>query len=359
MGRSTQKSIRYWQLASGDETRDYSKVFLDFGVACLGPGNAGPINDKSIKIYADYEGEDEWGKIKPITQVQAGDRIILKKGQRRMQAVGEAIEWNGSVYNFSDCFNDLDGWDLQHFVKVKWKIIKKIYGRNELVRATMQRVRNQTVIRDIELVWDEHNFIRDTYIIQEPQPSDLVDYDGIEQSLVDLGYPILNAENIARTIQRIGKLAKWYQKNYKQLKMSEHEIRTFLVVPFLEALGWAAQHIGIEVQLSRKKMDIVLYHDAERERPFILIETKNMFTGSALAVSQSIRYLKELTELDNVKYFMVTDGLKYWLYARLNGDWTPIAYINFENLQRKYSAYPECCGVLGFLRLLMDHKQER
>ena len=35
--------MKYYQLSSGDLSRDFSQVMLDFGVAIVGPGNPGPI----------------------------------------------------------------------------------------------------------------------------------------------------------------------------------------------------------------------------------------------------------------------------------------------------------------------------
>src|SRR5205814_882412 len=128
-----------------------------------------------------------------------------------------------------------------------------------------------------------------------------------------LGFRIQDAENISDTIGRIEKLAKWYIANSSSFLATEHEIRTFLVIPFLHALGWSSQRIGIEYAINQKKLDLILFSDASRSKPQILIETKRMFEGSVHAIEQAMNYCDNLPELKDVKTFVVTDGLRYWL----------------------------------------------
>lgn len=342
---------KYWQLASGDKTRDYANVFLNFGVASVGPGKPGPFSEETIPIYEEL---GEWDKIKRMAEVELGDRIVLKNGQRRVQAVGVVVAYNNSVYNFSDCFNDIDGWDLQHFVKVRWKKIELNYPQNVMTRKTLERLRHDQVIADIESSWSTTNFLEDTSVITEPTDEDALNYRDIEQYLIHAGMRVGDAENTSQTINRIEKLAKWYG-NLKQeddLEATEHEIRTFLVIPFLDALGWAPQKIAIEKSFDRKKIDILLYQDSRRLEPSILIETKSMWTGSAEAIIQAENYIKEIDSLSYLNRFIVTDGLRYWLYSMQEGKSKAIAYMNFNNKRSTYAAYPEIGGMLELLRLL-------
>jgi len=341
--------MKYWQLASGDQTRDYCEVFLNFGIASLGPGNPGPLSEKTIGTYKKIK---EYDKIKWIQHVEEGDRIILRSGQRIIQAVGEVVLYNNSVYNYSNCFSDIDGWDLQHFVKVKWKQITMEYDRNKMTRTTMERLYNKEVIKDVEREWDLHVFIQDKYKINEPDEESKVDYYHIEEALINSGLRIQDAENTTNTINRVEKLAKWYRYNFPGLAATEHEIRTFLVIPFLQALGWSPQLIGIETKYGKRKMDIVLFKKPDRTIPYILIETKRMYDGSAGAISQVKSYTKELHELENLTFFVVTDGLRYWLYEKIGTSWKAKAYMNFKNKREIYSAYPDCKGVLNFIQLL-------
>jgi hypothetical protein len=50
----------------------------------------------------------------------------------------------------------------------------------------------------------------------------------------------------AAAISRIQRLARWYSRRAGWV--SEHEIRTFLIVPLPLALGWPEQRINIEYE---------------------------------------------------------------------------------------------------------------
>lgn len=62
--------MNYWQIASGSNGRDYSNIFLRYGIACA--GGETPIS---------------W-----TGQVRVGDRVILKRGMQEIVAVDEVVE---------------------------------------------------------------------------------------------------------------------------------------------------------------------------------------------------------------------------------------------------------------------------
>jgi len=343
--------MTYWQIASGDKTRDYSKVFIDYGVVCVGPGNPGLLGKETKPIY---EKMGEWNKIKFFLEVKEGDRIVLKNGRSLIQSVGEVIKYDGKIYNYSNCFKDVDGWDLQHFIKVKWKDIRiKFKNSTELHRSTMARLAKKSTISVIENKWKGANYIEDKYLLPKLVDTKEITYRQLEEVLIDNGFRIRDAENTSKTIEQIEKLANWYLKN--RISSTEHEIRTFLVVPFLQALGWSPQKIGIEVTINRSKIDIMLFSDNARKKPKILVETKKMWDGSSEAIKQSMNYLNKSSELNNVSKFIVTDGLRYWLYEKnVKKEWGPIAYMNFNYKKEKYSAYPDINGVFGFIKEVIE-----
>ncbi|MCB0738668.1 MAG: hypothetical protein KDC92_14225, partial [Bacteroidetes bacterium] len=95
-------------------------MMFDFGVAIVGPGGAGSIIDN--EEY--YRVKGEWHKLSWFKIAEPGDRIVLHSGQSIVQGVGEIVEKDGSVYQYSSFFEDVDGWDLQHFCNVNWKKIE-------------------------------------------------------------------------------------------------------------------------------------------------------------------------------------------------------------------------------------------
>ncbi len=43
--------MKYFQLMSGDTSRDFSQVMFDFGVACVGPGLDGSLIGQARTVY--------------------------------------------------------------------------------------------------------------------------------------------------------------------------------------------------------------------------------------------------------------------------------------------------------------------
>lgn len=77
--------MNYWQIASGSNGRDYSNIFLRYGIACAG-------------------GETP---ISRMSQVKVGDRVILKRGMREILAVGEVVERSGYLGGIRDAAGKL------------------------------------------------------------------------------------------------------------------------------------------------------------------------------------------------------------------------------------------------------------
>jgi hypothetical protein len=42
--------VTVWQIAAGDGDRDYHRLFVDFGLACVGPGDSGSYPENS-RLY--------------------------------------------------------------------------------------------------------------------------------------------------------------------------------------------------------------------------------------------------------------------------------------------------------------------
>ncbi len=108
-----------WQIGTGDDTRMYLDIFLSFGVALVGPGYPGIEGEPSTEIfYKEHSNKHNWGAV--LKQVKRGQWMIAKKGKGCIVALGHVIE----EYNYSHIFSDVEGWDLQHYLKIKWYLPK-------------------------------------------------------------------------------------------------------------------------------------------------------------------------------------------------------------------------------------------
>ena len=109
---------------------------------------------------------------------------------------------------------------------------------------------------------------------------------------------------------------------------TEDELVAHLVVPFLKALGWPAELIGIKWRY----VDVALFRTLPRapENCHLIIEAKRLGTGVEAALEQACGYLKDLGIRRDV---VVTDGVRYRLYSHAN-DFDGVAYANLHRLKQ-------------------------
>ena len=118
-----QAKPQVWQIAAGESRRDYSDIFLRNDVMFLGPGQLGNFKD-SRRFYeaALRRGEirkSRFDQIQSFVQnVRPGDFVLLRCWHR-VKAIG--LVPRTPPYVWSDRYEDVYGWDLQHSRRVIWQ----------------------------------------------------------------------------------------------------------------------------------------------------------------------------------------------------------------------------------------------
>ncbi len=196
----------------------------------------------------------------------------------------------------------------------------------------------------------------------EPEP---VDLEEVAKELEQWD----SVENLLSKLRHIQKLAKhYYDFEYKHWdEIKEHEIRTFLIVPLLLALGWKEEQIKIELSPSglgvgdgRKSIDIACFSQKyEKNSPNVnkgscslILESKRFSSGITKdAPDQAREYAREFP---NCKTIVVSNGYCYKAFVREKGEFsdTPHAYLNLLKPTRKYPLEPKIGGALQMLELL-------
>ncbi len=107
-----------WQVAAGNgKETNYAKMCLDEGVIVFGPGRYGPWPDCRVPMLSDGWTTTKAGIIKRFAEeLRVGDVVVLRVGTQQVYGVGEIT----GRYDFSEKFGNVQGWDLQHFRKVRW-----------------------------------------------------------------------------------------------------------------------------------------------------------------------------------------------------------------------------------------------
>src|SRR5689334_19657527 len=100
-----------WQISGGPVSRSHADVFLKYGVALVGPGDAGPWT------WARDDDEFEGGFVRRFaSELAVGDVLLLRSGIAAIAAVGLVAD----DYLYLNAFDDVNGWDLQHVRRVRW-----------------------------------------------------------------------------------------------------------------------------------------------------------------------------------------------------------------------------------------------
>ena len=326
-----------WQIAAGSLGRDYSEKFILFGMAFVG-------GDQPIET---------------MEQVSLGDRIILKRGTKKIIAVGEVVSRNGKHKGCSDkeWLRDFDGWDVEAYCFVKWHRPENVAVTHGLTRATIQRVNKEHLL---SLAKDIFNSAPAAAApLPDPPKVDEVTDSEILSFLITEGLRPSTAEELTIALSRIRLLARHYYGFDDRSLVREHETRTFLVIPLLIALGWAEQQIKIELPVSNNgRVDVACFNrpyfkEADDRDCVLLIETKGFSQGLDYAPDQARSYAEHFPKCQVV---LVTNGFCYKAYTRSEGQefsLDPKAYLNLMKPRSAYPIDPEnVAGCLDTLKLL-------
>ena len=107
-----------WQIAAGNgKTTHYAEQCLQQDVVVFGPGRYGAWPDCDLPMRGNGWTATKAGIIRRFAEdISPGDIIVLRVGTQHVYGVGEIV----GDYDWSDLFSDVQGWDLQHFRRVRW-----------------------------------------------------------------------------------------------------------------------------------------------------------------------------------------------------------------------------------------------
>lgn len=334
--------MNIWQIAAGDGTRDYSKVFLTYGVILVGPGTPGSY----LENQSAYLTKDSWAYRDYFPSfpehLEEGDLVVLKvphSTQWKVSAVGKVI----SEYKYLDIFEDVEGWDLNHGRFVDWKKPSNEFVTSGFRRGTFYGVNNKKAKQAALDIWNSGIPIPSKEL---PSTAKSLSDEEFIDTLISKGLSVNNAEDVTSAIWKIRRLAKWYNSHGSNL--GEHEIRTFLIIPLIIALGWSEQRIKIELG----NIDISLFDGPfnSEENISVIIESKRLWDGLRFAPKQVQNYAKKYPECDIA---LVTDGVRYKLFEKNNDQWHYTSYANLLSLKKRHPHFDQINGAEHlFLKLL-------
>lgn len=341
--------MKYWQIAGGGEGRDYSDDFLKYGMAFVG-------------------GTDQTRRMESVAE---GDCVLLKEGLRKILAVGQVVKRGGKHSGHARTEMDphkewllhYDGWQLPAYCYIDWIEPAKPFGAEGLTQSAICRVRSSQLQQQADSILKSG--IRPRSPAQEP---------GRVSSLPSDWFTKLSCVNPAAMSQYLTKmkpLASRYHKIWHDI--SEHDTRTFLVIPFLMTLGLREEHIAIEFPLTlgkrRGRADIACfrapYEGPKRSgTPCMIVETKAYSIGLGSAGDQAVAYAKSL----GCPLAVASNGHSYKVFKRVESDpeapselkaapasqYRLAAYLNLLQPTAHYPLDPSVPGAAEAVRLLRE-----
>ena len=299
-----------WQISSLVGSASYAETFIEYGVALVGPGDSGPWNET--------RNAGEFGGLavqRFAREVKEGDVLLLRTASKTIVAVGLVA----SGYLYLDQFDDVYGRDLQHSRRVRWYSLPEDYTFPEEVfgsRPTAFSIANSPEIRRYA----------DQFLGSFPNTWQTAPLPKLPEEEM----AITNApDHLADVIAQVVDLVPLYQDPIRFGNIpTEDELVGHFVIPFLKALGWQPELIGIKWRY----VDLALFKNLPRtpENCQLIIEAKRLGTGVEAALEQGQRYLQDLGIRRDV---VVTDGVRYRLYAHEH-DFEGIAYANLNRLKK-------------------------
>ena len=332
--------MEYWQVAAGDRGRDYSNLFFEYGIMCVG-------------------GETQ---INTFKQVEEGDVVVLKRGISKILGAGKIIKQDGTVCKEDEKWlGDFEGWDLRNYANVEWHQLEKpLPISSGLTMGTIKRLHDTNLQKKANEIIEKYPKIK---FKQKPDLSDIykLENEEIIDFLIEEGFRPGNAEELNNTFNRIRMLAKFYCEKCDWDQVKEHETRTFLIIPLLFALGWSEQKLKIELGITnRRRVDIAgfskPFFGSDDQNEFknckLIIESKGLSRGLDTAREQAIAYAETFP---NCKKVIISNGFCYKAFQK-EGDTfstTAIAYMNLLHPTNKHPLYLNSKGTKEIFKLLL------
>lgn len=296
-----------WQVSGGPVDRPYAELFLTHGVALIGPGEDGPWRpersgaDSHVRRFAE--------------DLCIGDLLLLRTAASEVAAVGLV----SSEYQFLEHFDDVQGWDLRHARRVRWfrlpepyRFEGSIFGANPRRLARVQAYAAMDYAR---------SFLTSglTHWQEAPLPA----LPEAEPPLEEVPEALRDVVGLARDLSGL-----YFDEECLGDAPNENEMTAHFVVPFLRALGWPQELIGVEW----RRIDVALFVALPRspETCRFVIEVKRLGTGLEGARKQAEEYVAGLGVSRDV---VVTDGFRYRVFAH-EKDFAPLAYANLARLKQ-------------------------
>ena len=203
-------------------------MFLQHGVALVAPGDAGPWRpDRS-------DDEFDGGFVRRFaTEIATGDVFLLRSGLATVVAVGIVA----SDYLYANAFDDVNGLDLQHARRVRWRRLPEASPFQEPLSAEARLAARESRCR----MWSTSQCASSTRRRPPGRPRRCPNF--LPRSRRSIMCP-MRCKGSSRRPPISCRCTSMTQSFGEP--PSEDELIVHFVVPFLRALGWPPERIAVK-----------------------------------------------------------------------------------------------------------------
>jgi hypothetical protein len=349
--------MKVWQIACGEPNRDYRDVFLHHDVMLIGPGGPGLFEEKRYRKAKD----DGWVSPSHLQQIKAlkenpmsGDVVLLRIGHEVIR-VGTIPDGPNNGYGWSEVFDDVLGWDLQHYRRVVWggpRSASILKGRHPLFsnykqQPTFTAVHEKRITRLVKKLACK---VPKRRLKKLPENNNILSLEDFGVRLFQAGLANESVERAINAIEKARRLGSWYEEwDISERDPSEHEIIAHMTVPLMLALGWSEQLLAVEWG----HIDLAFFEKTptNEQHCVMICEAKRPHKPLEGALDQAKNYVRE-KGLYRCRKILLTSGTRLLTYKRRGTKWILDGYANLRKLRMNH-VIPRGIGAADTLMSLV------
>lgn len=354
--------MNIWQVSAGDSRRDFSDLFLKYDLMLAGPGRFGPYNEKRYEevVEQGLYSKSRINYIKSFAEkVKHGDVVLLRE-RDKFKAIGKVAD---EPYLHDEIFDDIYGWDLQHFRRVIWQEdlqeeLKQLglkWGSGKQ-SSMFSGVNKADISKKVKPLADKFKTRKLKSLPYESGKT--LTLEELGEELFSRGLPNNSVDQLIKSIERQRRLIRWYVLHGKESdRPTEHEIVAHMVLPLLLSLGWSEQLLGVEW----KHVDLAVFADAPTtaKNCCLVCESKRFGHGLQSVFKQAVGYVKK-HEMSKCEKILLTEGRRIYLFEKSRTAWRekPVGYLNINKIRTHYLV-PEGTNAVDTIMSLTPARIQR
>ena len=335
---SVQAMTTVWQVQAGDSGRRelYRRIATTYGIAMIGVDDWSATDENPLGTGSDANVVRQFRD-----EMRAGDVLVLAAGHQ-VELVGTVLDdelLSIEHQTYPAGMQDLDGWCMPIARRVSWADVAGTVDAIPMRSRFSRLSKHGHVVAHLAPA-------SDVSCPSSELPDGYKTVDTLDEVVGALPRESIHRIEMIREYLRI--------QSGQPRRASEHEMMAHAIVPLLRALGIGPERVELERPCASGRADVVVYTDATRTAPLMVLEAKKRGKPGLNARAQAFTYVNDLAaevatlDVSKLRYVATSDGCSTTIWDRHTdtssaGKSAPVAYLNLLTLT-------PCHPLLGDLK---------